>query len=76
MPLQIEKIVIKGNQAIPPIVTLFSTYTFIYRDKYILGGSPTCPRCRVRNTTEHFLLHCKDTIIQYHIGVWYAIVNK
>ena len=27
--------------------------------QYILGGSPICLRCSVRNTTEHYLLHCR-----------------
>ena len=26
--------------------------------QYILGVSPICPKCSVRNTTEHFMLHC------------------
>ena len=25
---------------------------------HILGGSPICPECKVRNTTEHYLLDC------------------
>ena len=41
--------------------------------QYILGGSPICTKCSVRNTTEHFLLYCrvgaqesKDKTIQCH----------